>query len=95
MNFSSNELEKSIENAIRSAYSKKEYLRCANLLKLLYKVNKDNKILAEYILRLDVKKLESQKRLWALWNSSWLVTFIKSPKVILWFLLFYLFWVSK
>jgi len=66
MELGSKELEKTIEKAIRSAYSEKEYLRCANLLKLLYRVNKNNKVLAEYASRLDIKKLESQKKLWAL-----------------------------
>ena len=94
MKFSSKELEKEIEKAVRSSYSKSEYLRCANLLKLLYKINKNNRVLAEYASRLDIKKLKSQKKLWALWNSSWFVTFLKSPNIILWFLLFYL-WIWK
>ena len=86
-------LEKKLEKNIKEAYSLWENIRCYHLLKLMVKVNKDNKVLLDYIDKFDDKKLEKYYRKRAKQHdNSWcnLKKLFLSPSLYLSLILFYL-----
>jgi len=76
------ELEKEIEKRIRTAYKEKDYIRCYNLMNLMFKINKNNLVLKNYVTKLDEKKIEKYRRKWWLSNQKAFWEFIKSPRVL-------------
>lgn len=79
-------LEKKIEENIKDAYASWDRIRCYNLLRLMVKVNINNKILLKYIDKFDDKKLKKYYKEWAIINNNGWFTlkgFLKSPKAIL------------
>ena len=91
-------LEKKIEKNIKEAYSLWKNIRCYHLLKLMVKVNKDNKVLLDYIDKFDNKKLEKYYRKRAKQHDNAWFTLKKlflSPSLYLSLILLYLFWRFK
>jgi hypothetical protein len=90
-----NNLEKKVANLIKESYSKWDYVRCYNLMKLMYKINKSNPTFLRYVTKLDNKKIKKYKNNWALGGSSWFIDLLKSPKLYLSFFLLYFLWRIK
>ena len=88
-------LEKDIESWIKSSYSNWDYIRCYNLMKLMCKVNKENKVLLNYVTKVDEKKIEKLRKNWVLNGSSWIVNLFKSPKLYVSFFLIIVLWKIK
>jgi len=65
---SKEELEMLVESYMKEAYKEEDYLRSYNLLKLLVKINPDNKSAAYYANLLTPSLLKKTKRKW-LWYS--------------------------
>jgi len=85
--YSNEKLEKKIEKYIKEAYSKKEYLRCYNLLKLLLKINSHNKVLVKYSDKFDEKFIEKQRIKWGGWFL--LKDIFKSPRLYIALIILY------
>lgn len=93
--YDNNLLEKKIERNIKESYSLWEKIRCYNLLKLMVKVNKDNKVLLHYIYKFDNKKLQKYYNKWARQNNNAWFTLNRlflSPRLYISLILLYLFW---
>lgn len=73
------ELEQLLERYIKDAYKEEDYLRSYNLLKLLVKVNPENKIAAYYANLLTPSLLKKARRRWV-WYS-WLKDLLLKPKL--------------
>jgi len=100
MSFYENQLflEKKIEQNIKEAYNGWDKLRCYNLLKLMVKVNKNNKVLLYYINKFNDKKLEKYYRKWAKQHDDAWFTFMsifKSPSLYISAIFLYLTWQLK
>ena len=80
-------LEEKLEEYIKSAYSKWEYIRCNNLLNLLAKIKPTNKVLLKYINKIDDNMVAKQRRRWSGWFS--IVDIFKSPKIYIFILFLY------
>ena len=91
--YSNEKIEKKIEKYIKEAYSKKEYLRCYNLLNLLLKINPKNKILIRYANKLDDNFIKRQKIRWGKWFV--LRDIFKSPKLYIFLIILYFTWSAK
>ena len=87
-------LEKKIEDRIIESYKKWDIARCYNLMKLMMKVNKNNKVLLNYLHKIDKKKLKKYRSKRAL-SSSGVWSFLTSPKLYITVILLYLTWQFK
>jgi len=85
---SKKELENLIEWYLKEAYSDKDYLRAYNLLKLLVKVNPNNKVATYYFNLLSPSLLKKTRSKWV-WERS-LISLLKEPKIYFWVWLFIL-----
>ena len=90
-----NNLENKIAKNIQESYSQWDYIRCYNLMKLMYKINKKNPTFLKYVVKLDEKKILNHQKRWALWGSSYLLELLKSPKLYITFISLYLLWRLK
>lgn len=67
-----------IEDYIRESYSNSDYLRCYNLIKLLYKLDKGNEVAIKYYNRLDPKIIEKARKKWT--GLKTIADIFKNPK---------------
>ncbi len=89
-------LERKIEKNIKDAYKNNETLRCYNLLKLMIKVNKNNKVLLHYVDKIDDKKLKKNYKKWVKDNNdSFVKRVLRSPSFYISLLALYFAWQFK
>ena len=87
-------LEDQIESQMKEAYKNGEIIRCYNLMKLMLRVNPNNKLLKKYANKIDEKTISKEKYKWALGGSTLSLIF-RSPSLYLYFRILYFFWKLK
>ena len=86
---SEKELENLVETYMKQAYDEADYLRSYNLLKLLVKINPENKSALYYSTLLKPSLLKKTERRW-LWYTFWQDLLLK-PKIYFYLWLIFLF----